>query len=147
MRHKPSLTCSTLPSEWLRGPGRFAMHRYPLRLNFSYHCLMLFFTGRSFFSPQDFVLKLHWTDTIDCARAYWSTQKAFFATVAAIFTQPAPLVVIEETKRPLHAKYPWRVSLSICGSQVEVLCVIQVYRFCEMCQVIMNNPAVLLVHN
>jgi len=48
MRHKPSLTRSTFPSECLGGSGRFVMHRQPSRLNFSYHCLMLFFTGPPF---------------------------------------------------------------------------------------------------
>jgi len=52
--------------------------------------------------------------------------ESLLCTLRRHFTQLAPLVAIEETKRPLHVKYPWRVYLSMCGSQVEVLCVIQV---------------------
>ena len=46
------------------------------------------------------------------------------------------------TELSTRGKYTqtWRVSLSICGSNFEVLFAIQVYRFCEMCQEIMNNP-------
>jgi hypothetical protein len=36
-------------------------------------------------------------------------------------------------------KNTWRVYLSICGSHVTIFSAIQVYRFNEMCQGIMNN--------
>ena len=46
------------------------------------------------------------------------------ATVAAFFTQPAPLAAIDETKRPQQAQTHWRASLPTCGSHVEVLAAI-----------------------
>jgi hypothetical protein len=93
--------CCTLSSE---GPGRqggFARHRHPSRWNFSYHCLMLFLTGGSF---PNLVRKLRCTATIDCVRAYSSAQKAFTTPVVAIFSQPAPVAVPNETKPPRHVQ-------------------------------------------
>ena len=49
MRRKASLTRCTFSFEWPGGPGRFPMRRYQSRLNFSYHCLIFFLTGGSFF--------------------------------------------------------------------------------------------------
>lgn len=49
--------------------------------NFSYYCLMLFLIGEPF---PNLILKLRFTATIECIRAYWSTQQAFSSPVAAI---------------------------------------------------------------
>jgi hypothetical protein len=75
---------------------RFAIHRYPSRWNFLYHCFVVFFTGGSF---PNLVRKRRCTVTIDCFRAHSSTQNAFSARVA-IFTQPAPLAATDVTKHP-----------------------------------------------
>jgi hypothetical protein len=96
LRGNASLTRSTLTFE---GPGRpvhFAIHRHPSRWNFSYHCFMLFLAGGSF---PNFVRKRRCTVTIDCFRAYSSTQSVFSARVA-IFTQPASLEATDVTKHP-----------------------------------------------
>jgi hypothetical protein len=39
-----------------------------------------------------------------------------------------------------YPKETWRISFSICRLQVTILSVIQVYRFYEMCQGVMDNP-------
>jgi hypothetical protein len=62
--------------------------------------------------------------TINCVRAYSSTQNVFFVRVA-IFTQPAPLAATDVTKHPRHVQ-TWRVSLSNVMSHVTILSSIQV---------------------
>jgi hypothetical protein len=90
--------------------------RQPSRWNFSYLWFILFFTGRSF---PNLVRKCRCTVTIDCVRAYSSTQHTFSARVA-IFTQPAPLAATDVTKHPRHVQ-TWRVSVSIGISHVTIL--------------------------
>jgi hypothetical protein len=104
--------------------ARFDIHRRPCHYNFSCHCFTLFLSGGFF---PHLVRKRRCTVTIDYVGAYSSTQNAFSARVA-IFTQPAPLVATDVTKRPRHVQ-TWRVSLSIGMSRVTMIGAIQVYRF------------------
>jgi len=99
---------------------------------------MLFLTGGYF---PVLVRKLRCTATIDCVRAHSGTQKPSVLPSPSSLTQTAPLTAADEISRPRQVQinlesfssYMWVVD-------VDVLRTIQVYRFCEMCPGIMNNP-------
>ena len=135
LRWNASLTRCTLSSEGPGRPGYFAMHRHPSCWNFSYHCLILFLTGESF---TNFVRKLRCTATIDCVHAHAKSLLCSRRCNLSLNLLPWR----PPTKQSARGTYKqtWRLSLSMCESHVEVLSAIQVYRFCEMCQGIMNNP-------
>lgn len=54
-------------------PGRFVLHSQESCWNFSYHCLLLFLTGRSF---PNLLRKFRCTSAIDWVLAYSITQKS-----------------------------------------------------------------------
>ena len=99
---KAFLTYFNLSSERPDHPGRFAMHRHPLRWNF-------FFYTTASFPHREVHSELgpkisRCTATIDCVLAPSSTQKASYTHVAAICTQRASLAANYETKRPLRVQ-------------------------------------------